>query len=84
MKMHYIHPIDCQATDYFFTKIPPIFLIIIELQTTSKVNKIINMFLDNLAKHTDTSASRRRAAVLAPPSVEPNKACYSELVITDK
>jgi hypothetical protein len=65
MIMHYIHPTDCQSTDYFFYKNSTYLLIIIALQTTPKVNKIINMFLDHLATPTDTSVSRWRAAVLA-------------------
>jgi hypothetical protein len=35
------------------------------------------MSLDHLATTTDTRASRRRAAVLTPPSPETGKACRS-------
>jgi hypothetical protein len=49
-------------------------LIIINENTKSpKSNKNTNMYLDHLATTTNISTSWRRAAVLAPPSLEPDK-----------
>jgi hypothetical protein len=42
-----------------------------------KSNKIKNRSLDHLATTTNTSMSQSRAAVLTPPSSEPDKACHS-------
>jgi hypothetical protein len=53
-------------------------LIIINNSTKSpKIIKVTNRSLDHLATTTNISVSWRRAAVLAPPSTEPGKACHS-------
>jgi hypothetical protein len=53
-------------------------LIIINSSTKNpKSNKIKIKSLDHLATTTDTSVSRRHAAILTPPSPGPGKACRS-------
>jgi hypothetical protein len=37
----------------------------------------MNRSLDHIATTTNSSTSRKRAAILAPPSPEPGKACRS-------
>jgi hypothetical protein len=62
----------------FFCEIPSIYLKNINSCTKNpKSNKITIKSLDHLATTTGTSASRRRAAILTPPSPEPGKACCS-------
>lgn len=43
------------------------------VQTTLEVTKITSMSVDHLAMSTSTEASRRRAVVIAPASLEPGK-----------
>ena len=47
------------------------------IQRTTEVIKITTMSMDHLAMTTSTGASRRRAAVIASPSLEPDKPCCS-------
>jgi hypothetical protein len=62
----------------FFCKNSSYLLIIINNSTNClKSNKIINRYLNHLATTIDTSASRRRALVLNPPSPELGKNCRS-------
>jgi hypothetical protein len=53
-------------------------------QRGPKTVEIINRSLDHLAKTTNTNASQRCAAILAPPSPELGKSCVVELVVGDK
>ena len=50
---------------------------IMVVQRTLEIIKITSRSVDHLATTTSTEASRRRAAVIAPPSTEPGKHCCS-------
>jgi hypothetical protein len=65
--------------DFFFENSIDLLIIIniTSVQITQKVTKNTNGYLGHLATTIDTSMSRRRAAILAHPSLEPEKDCRS-------
>ena len=61
---------------FFFARIFPIYSSsIMAVQRTPEIIKITSRSVDHLATTTSTEASRRRAAVIAPPSPEPGTTC---------
>ena len=66
------------ALFFFFAKKLPIYSSIVKVvQRMQEVTKITSRSVDHLATTTSTGTSRRRAIVIAPPSLEPGKPCCS-------
>jgi hypothetical protein len=70
--------IEVPNATLFFCENSTVLLKIINISTKMpKSNKNYKYFIGPLATTTNTSASRRRAVILAPPSPEPGKICRS-------
>jgi hypothetical protein len=71
--------LTCYFYLLFCEKCNDIFINFRAVQEISRVIKIANKSLNHLATTTNTRTSLRRAAVLAPPSLEPGKTYHSRV-----